>query len=48
MNMEITKVKTFCDFGHNFFKKQLFWPFYQDLGHKLRKKSGNPGHNDIA
>jgi len=26
MNMEITIVKTFCDFGHNFFKKQTFWP----------------------
>jgi len=44
MNMEITIVKTFCDFGHNVFKKQAFWPFfYQDFGHKLRKKSGNPG-----
>jgi len=27
MDMEITIVKTFCDFGHNFFKKQPFWPF---------------------
>jgi len=27
MNMEITIVKTFCDFGHNVFKKHLFWPF---------------------
>jgi len=43
MNMEITIVKTFCDFGHNVFKEQPFWPFfYQDFGHKLRKKSGNP------
>jgi len=25
MNMEITIVKTFCDFGHNFFKKQPFF-----------------------
>jgi len=38
MNIEITVVKTFCDFGHNFFKKQPFLPFfYQDVGHKLRK-----------
>jgi len=28
MDMEITIVKTFCDFGHNFFKKQPFWPFF--------------------
>jgi len=28
MNMEITIVKTFCDFSHNVFKKQLFWPFF--------------------
>jgi len=27
MNMEITIVKTFCDFGHNVFKKQPFLPF---------------------
>jgi len=26
--MEITIVKTFYNFGHNFFKKQLFWPFF--------------------
>jgi len=25
MNMQITVVKTFCDFGHNVFKKQPFW-----------------------
>jgi len=44
VNMEITTVKTFYDFGHNFLKNQPFWPFfYQDFGHKLRKKSGNPG-----
>jgi len=24
MNMEITIVKTVCDFGYNFFKKQPF------------------------
>jgi len=28
MNMEIIIVKTFCDFGHNVFKKQPFWPFF--------------------
>jgi len=28
MNMEITIVKTFCDFGHNVFKKQPLWPFF--------------------
>jgi len=28
MHTEITIVKTFCDFGHNFFKKQPFWPFF--------------------
>jgi len=28
MNMEIAIVKTFCDFGHNVFKKQRFWPFF--------------------
>jgi len=28
MNMEITIVNTFCDFVHNFFKKQPFWPFF--------------------
>jgi len=28
MNMEIAIVKTFCDFGHNIFKKQPFWPFF--------------------
>jgi len=27
INMEITIVKPFCDFGHNVFKKQEFWPF---------------------
>jgi len=27
MYMEVTIVKTFRDFGHNFFKKQPFWPF---------------------
>jgi len=26
MNVETTIVKIFCDFGHNFFKKQSFWP----------------------
>jgi len=25
MNMEITIVKIFCDFGHNVFKNQPFW-----------------------
>jgi len=43
VNIEITIVKTFCDFGHKVFKKQPFWPFFQDFRHKLRKKSGNPG-----
>jgi len=43
MNMESTIVKTFCDLDHSVLKKQPFWPFvYQDFGHKLRKKSGNP------
>ena len=28
MNIEITIVKTFCNYGHNFFKKQPFWPFF--------------------
>jgi len=28
MNMEIAIVKTFYDFGHNFFKKQSFWPIF--------------------
>jgi len=27
-NTEITVVKTFCDFGHNIFEKQLIWPFF--------------------
>ena len=46
MNMEITIGETFRDFGHNVLKKQPFWPFfYQDFGHKLRKKSGNPTVN---
>jgi len=27
MNMEITIVKTFCDFDHKVSKKQSFWPF---------------------
>jgi len=36
MNTEITIVKTISDFGHNFFKKQSFWKFYQDFGHKLK------------
>jgi len=32
MNMEMSIVTTFCDFGHNYFKKQPFWPFfYQDF-----------------
>jgi len=44
MNMEITIVKTFCDFGHNFFKKQPFWPFLSRiLTISYKKKSGNPG-----
>jgi len=28
MNIEITIVKTVCDFGHTFLKKQPFWPFF--------------------
>jgi len=28
MNIEITIVKTFCDFGLNFFKQQPLWPFF--------------------
>jgi len=28
MNMEITIVKTFCDSGHNVFKKQPLWLFF--------------------
>jgi len=28
MNMEIAVVKTFCDFGHKFSKKQQFWWFF--------------------
>jgi len=28
MRMEITIVETFCGFGHNFFKKQPFCPFF--------------------
>jgi len=29
MNMDIAIVKTwYCDFGHNFFKKQPFWLFF--------------------
>jgi len=35
MNMEITTIKTFCDFDRNFLKNSHF-------GHKLRKISGNP------
>jgi len=43
MNMEITIVKTFCDFGHNFFEKQPFWPFFiRILTISYKKKSGNP------
>jgi len=29
--MEIAIVKTYCDFGHNFFKKQQFWPFFSEV-----------------
>jgi len=42
MNMEIAIVKTFCDFGHKFSKKQQFWWFFmRNLAIKLQKKSGN-------
>jgi len=34
MNIEITIVKTFCDFGHDL-KNNHFFHFYQDFGHKL-------------
>jgi len=44
MNMEITIVKRCCDFGHNFFKKQLFWPFFIRILAIATKKSGNPDH----
>jgi len=35
MNIEITIVRTICDFGQNFFNKQPFSLaiFYQDFGH---------------
>jgi len=49
--MEIV-VKTFCDSGHDVFKKTVILAiFYQDCGHKLRKKSGNlsiASWNDIT
>jgi len=28
MKIEIHIVKTFCNFVHNVFKKQPFWPFF--------------------
>jgi len=28
MKMEINIVKKVCNFGHNVFKKQPFWPFF--------------------
>ena len=28
MKIEINIVKIFCNFGHNVFKKQPFWPFF--------------------
>jgi len=48
MNIEITIVKTFCEFGHNFFKKQPFWPFFiRILAISCEKKSGNPAQNQV-
>jgi len=31
MKIEINIVKTFCNFGHNVYKKQPFWPFFKIL-----------------
>jgi len=40
--VQVTIVEGFCNFGHNVFKKQPCWLFfYKDIGHKLRKISGN-------
>jgi len=47
MNIEITIVKTFCDFGHNFFKKAVLAIFCQDFVHKLRKNLATLVHATV-
>jgi len=43
MSMEIATVKHFLILAITFLKTAILAIFYQHFGHKLRRKSGNPG-----